>query len=67
LVDHYEDDWRALWWVRADGVAAVVDEPGDGHPGVAALVERHVQYRADPPTGPLLVVTIQRWSGWSGS
>ena len=23
LVDHYEDDWAALWWVRADGVAAI--------------------------------------------
>ena len=19
LVDHYDDDWSALWWVRADG------------------------------------------------
>ena len=23
LVDHYDDDWTQLWWVRADGVAAV--------------------------------------------
>lgn len=21
LVDHYEDDWSSLWWVRADGEA----------------------------------------------
>ena len=21
LADHYEDDWAALWWVRADGSA----------------------------------------------
>jgi PPOX class probable F420-dependent enzyme len=27
LVDHYEADWRALWWVRADGLARIV-EPG---------------------------------------
>ena len=23
LVDHYDDDWSQLWWVRADGVAAI--------------------------------------------
>ena len=23
LVDHYADDWTQLWWVRADGVAAI--------------------------------------------
>src|SRR4029077_2861123 len=24
LVDHYEDDWRLLWWARAEGEAHVV-------------------------------------------
>ena len=67
LVDHYEDDWSRLWWVRADGTCAVVDEPGAAHPGIDALVERHAQYRAQPPSGPLLVVTVERWSGWSGT
>lgn len=65
LVDHYEDDWSRLWWIRADGVAAVVDDPPVTHPGIAALVERHAQYRAQPPVGPLVLVTVERWSGWS--
>jgi Pyridoxamine 5'-phosphate oxidase len=26
LVDHYEDDRSALWWVRADGTARVLPE-----------------------------------------
>ena len=67
LVDHYEDDWSRLWWVRADGRGAVVDEPPSAHPGVRALVERHPQYREEPPSGPLLVVAVERWSGWSGA
>ena len=25
LVDHYQEDWSALWWVRADGTAEVMD------------------------------------------
>ena len=24
LVDHYDDDWAQLWWVRLDGVAEVL-------------------------------------------
>jgi PPOX class probable F420-dependent enzyme len=66
LVDHYEDDWRRLWWVRADGVAEVVDAP-DGHPGIQALVQRFPQYRDEPPSGPLVVVTVHRWTGWTSS
>jgi PPOX class probable F420-dependent enzyme len=66
LVDHYEDDWSMLWWVRADGTAAVVEDPEVTHPGLRALAARHPQYRVDPPAGPLLVVTVEHWSGWSG-
>ena len=25
LLDHYDTDWHALWWLRIDGAAAVVD------------------------------------------
>ena len=67
LVDHYEDDWRRLWWVRADGVAEVVEAPSTGHPGIRALVQRFPQYRDEPPSGPLLVVTVQRWTGWAST
>ncbi len=67
LVDAYDDDWRQLWWVRADGEGRVVDDPSPVHPGIRALVQRFPQYLVDPPTGPLLVITVRRWSGWAGS
>ena len=67
LVDHYEDDWDRLWWVRADGTAAVVDAPPVEHPGIQALVQRFPQYRDEPPSGPLIVVTVQRWTGWAST
>jgi PPOX class probable F420-dependent enzyme len=67
LVDHYEDDWGRLWWVRADGRGHVVDGPSGVHPGIQALVDRFPQYRDDPPAGPLLVVTVERWSGWTST
>jgi PPOX class probable F420-dependent enzyme len=67
LVDHYEDDWRRLWWVRADGCGEVVDEPSGSHPGIRALMARFPRYLDDPPAGPLLVVTVARWSGWAST
>ena len=67
LVDHYEDDWRRLWWVRADGMGEVVDTPLPGHPGIRALAERFPQYRDEPPSGPLLVVMVSQWTGWASA
>jgi len=65
LVDHYEDDWSRLWWVRADGVATVVrvGEPG-ADAALDALAAKYPQYAASRPAGPLLRVEVTRWSGW---
>ena len=54
LVDHFDEDWSALWWVRVDGPAEVLapDDPRGG-PGVDALVEKYPQYRDARPAGPL--------------
>jgi PPOX class probable F420-dependent enzyme len=61
LADHYEDeDWSRLWWARAEGVAAIRDAPPPPE-----LVERYAQYRDDPPAGPLIEVTVLRWTGWA--
>lgn len=67
LVDHYDDDWSHLWWVRADGDAEVVDEPAPDHPRLQALVRRHPPYRDRPPAGPLILVEVRRWSGWAAT
>jgi PPOX class probable F420-dependent enzyme len=65
LVDAYGEDWSALWWARADGVAAVVESGVAGFAGaVEALASRYAQYRSRPPQGPAVVVAVTRWSGW---
>ena len=70
LVDLYSDDWSALWWARADGVARVVGparEPELRGLAVDALAARYEQYARRPPTGDLIVVGVTRWSGWQAS
>ena len=60
LIDEYDEDWSRLWWVRADGRAAV-HETWD----LAPLVAKYEQYADRVPTGPVIVVEVDRWSGWS--
>jgi len=68
LTDHYEDDWGALWWVRADGRARVIDrDDPDGQAGLRALAARYQPYRDRAPVGPLIAISVARWSGWSAS
>ena len=62
LFDERSDDWTALWWVRADGIATINREQPDP---AAELHDRHPQYRNDPPAGPWVTIEVERWSGWS--
>ncbi len=64
LVDHYDDaDWSALWWVRADGLARVLEAAApEAKSALQLLAARHPQQR---PAGPVLAIDVQRWSGWS--
>ena len=49
LVDHYDADWSALWWVRIDGTAAV---HADGTPRERALDELAAKYPPYPGRAP---------------
>jgi PPOX class probable F420-dependent enzyme len=64
LADHYEDDWTALWWARADGEAEVGDSAA-GTPAVELLRAKYPPYADRPPAGPVVAVRVGRWSGWS--
>jgi PPOX class probable F420-dependent enzyme len=65
IVDHYEEDWTRLWWVRMDGTARVHDDWAERDRGLALLGAKYEQYRAEPPTGPVIAVLVERWRGWT--
>jgi PPOX class probable F420-dependent enzyme len=67
LVDHYEDDWNRLWWVRMDGDARVVTDDAEAQKAIQLLVARYSQYRANPPGGPVVAIAIGAMTGWSSS
>ena len=72
LLDHYDADWRRLWWLRIDADSAVESSDGDSTFDFAriaqALRAKYPQYRSidvyrDTPT--LLRVVPRRHTAWS--
>ena len=65
MVDHYDDDWSALWWIRVDGTATVIESGATFDAGVGALRDKYPQYRTDVSTdGPLIVIDVKRVVRW---
>jgi PPOX class probable F420-dependent enzyme len=65
LADHYEEDWRELWWARADGSARVIElvQP-EARRAVELLTARYPHQRA---VGPVLAIDVESWRGWSAA
>ncbi len=57
LVDHYDDDWSKLWWVRAHGTASVVD-------GRESALTRFPAYRDESTVTATIVLTPDAVTGW---
>ena len=65
VVDGYDEDWRALWWVRASGTGRVIDDASDERAvALEALGAKYPRYAVEPPPGPVVAIDIDRISGW---
>ena len=64
LVDHYDENWGRLWWVRLDGPADVHHRGEVYEQGIQALLEKYPQYRERRPDGPLIAISQDRVVGW---
>ena len=67
LVDHYDEDWMQLWWIRLRGRARVLDTGEERERALALLIEKYPQYRHAPPDGPVLAVDVTEVRSWSAS
>ena len=69
LLDHYDDDWERLWWLRVDGRATLV--AAGSHPeALDALRAKYPQYARVPLVSGeprLLRIEIARVSSWRAS
>jgi PPOX class probable F420-dependent enzyme len=65
LVDHYDDDWSGLWWVRLDGRARVLSDGSERTRALELLADRYPQYARERPSGPVIAVDVAVWRGWA--
>lgn len=73
LLDHYDDDWNALWWLRVEGEAALhpvdASDPSDCPEAraVTALRAKYPQYlevplfRGAPRLVRIVIARVRSW------
>ena len=61
IVDHYDDDWSELWWVRVDGHATVVDQVDEA---VSSMHRLRYPQAASHELGPWIDIAVSAVSGW---
>jgi PPOX class probable F420-dependent enzyme len=67
LVDHYDDDWTRLWWIRLRGSARILDAGEERAHALQLLREKYPQYRSEPPDGPVLAVDVTEVREWAAA
>ncbi|HJQ47728.1 MAG TPA: TIGR03668 family PPOX class F420-dependent oxidoreductase [Amycolatopsis sp.] len=67
LVDAYDEDWTALWWIRADGQATIHTERAERSTAIDWLCAKYAQYRERPPEGPVVRTRVTVWRHWSAT
>ena len=64
LVEHYEEDWERLWWVRIHATARESPVTGDA---VDALRARYPRYGAPESIVTTLVLVPTAVTGWAAT
>ena len=67
VVDHYDDDWSSLWWIRVSGQARVVDHGTERDDAIDVLAKKYPQYRERRPDGSVLLIDITEITSWQAS
>ena len=68
VVDHYEEDWRRLWYILVTGTAEVIEEGDEQADAIRLLREKYPQYRdMDIDENPVIGITPASVVSWSGT
>jgi PPOX class probable F420-dependent enzyme len=66
LVDEYHEPWGGIWWVRADGIAHVVEDGPERATAIRLLRAKYADYDAwTTPFGAATVLRVTRLTSWS--
>jgi PPOX class probable F420-dependent enzyme len=64
VVDAYDEDWRSLWWVRAEGRARTIGDEAERRAALEMLAGKYPQYVHDRPAAAVVAIDVERWAWW---
>jgi PPOX class probable F420-dependent enzyme len=64
VVDHYEEDWTQLWWIRLDGAARVLESGAERDAALETLAAKYPQYVDAPPPGAVVALDVETSRAW---
>jgi PPOX class probable F420-dependent enzyme len=64
VVDHYEEDWTRLWWIRLDGTARVLEAGAERDAALESLAAKYQQYVDTPPPGAVIALDVETVRAW---
>jgi PPOX class probable F420-dependent enzyme len=64
IVDHYEEEWANLWWVRIDGIGRILVPGAERDAALEVLAAKYAQYVREPPPGPAIAIDVRTWRAW---
>jgi len=68
VIDHYEADWSKLWYLLVQGRGELLEAGAEQANALALLRAKYPQYREmDLEGNPVIKITPERATGWSGS
>jgi PPOX class probable F420-dependent enzyme len=65
LVDHYEEDWSRLWWVRLRGTPRILEDGAERERALDLLARKYPQYAAQRPQAAVVAIDVDEWRRWS--
>jgi len=67
LVDHYDERWEQVWWVRMNGTGRVVESGAEADTARSLLAAKYEQYRDAPALELIVAIDALSWLGWSAA
>jgi PPOX class probable F420-dependent enzyme len=64
IIDHYESEWRKLWWIRLDGHAQLLEVGTQRDGALDLLIRKYRQYEATTDFGTVIAIDVRTWRAW---
>ena len=70
LLDHYDEDWRRLWWLMLRGRSRLIQDGSEHRRALTALRRKYPQYREQwrlDDAALVIALDVQRLRHWQSS